>query len=505
MKVLVANRGEIAIRIMRACRELDLGTVAVYSEDDRTAPHVRYADEAYLLGPGEPSRSYLAIDRVIDAARQAGAEAVHPGYGFLAENAAFARACQDAGLIFVGPAPEVIDRMGNKTAARETAVAAGVPVVPGTETALPEGISDAELVARATALGFPLLVKAVAGGGGKGMRVATAAPELPGAVRAARSEALTAFGVASVYLERRLSAPRHIEVQLLGDARGRVVAFVERECSIQRRYQKVFEESPSVAVAPPLRAALAAAATDLARTVGYTNAGTIEFLLDEDGRFYFLEMNTRLQVEHPVTEQVTGVDLVQWQLRLSRGEPLDLVPEELLVPRGHAVECRIYAEDPDAGFLPSPGRIQDLRPAAGPGVRDDGGVAAGFVVPVFYDSLLSKLIAWGENRADALARMRRALGEYEVGGVKTTIPFFQWLLDEPDFLAGRFDTTFLDRTLASRGGRPFAEPSAGAREVAVRGAALATYLRRASASDRAPAVDRRDGAWKRAARLDALR
>ena len=505
MKILIANRGEIAIRIMRACRELEFRTIAVYSQPDRVAPHVRYADEAYLLGPGEPSQSYLAIDRIIDVALKAGAEAVHPGYGFLAENAEFARACRDAGLLFIGPSPEVIARMGSKTAAREAAIAAGVPVVPGTEKLLDEGLSDSELATQATRIGFPLLIKAVAGGGGKGMRVAKTASDLSAAVRAARSEALSAFGVSSVYFERQLLSTRHIEVQLLGDMNGQVVAFVERECSIQRRYQKVLEESPSVAVDKTLRMELAEAATNLARAVGYTTAGTIEFLLDEDGHFYFLEMNTRLQVEHPVTEQVTRTDLVQWQIRLAKGEALNLVPEELLKPQGHSIECRIYAEDPDAGFLPSPGKIETLQPAAGPGVRDDSGVSAGFVVPVFYDSLLSKLTVWGENRAHAIARMRRALSEYEVGGVKTTIPFFQWLLTDPDFLSGRFNTAFLDHILATRTNQPFVKSLVEEQKVAVMGSALTTYLRRESSPGRVSESDSRGGNWKRAARLDALR
>ena len=439
--------------------------VAVYSECDRAALHVRLADEAYAIGPSAPRESYLNIDRLIDAARRAGADAVHPGYGFLAENEAFAGAVRDAGLTFIGPTPEAIETMGSKTAARTAARRAGVPVVPGTESPLGADVPDQEIAAIATSIGYPLLVKAVSGGGGKGMRSVTDPADLTAAVRAARSEAATAFGDASVYLERQLTRPRHIEVQLLGDTHGTVLPFVERECSIQRRHQKVVEESPSGQVTPALRAAMTAAAAAVARSVGYTNAGTIEFLLDEDGQFYFLEMNTRLQVEHPITEMVTGVDLVRWQIRIARGERLDLDPARLLAPIGHAIECRIYAEDPDNGFLPSPGRITHLRVPGGPGIRDDSGASAGLDVPIFYDPMISKLVAWAEDRPLAIARMRRALSEYLVTGIKTTLPFFSWLLEQPAFIDGRFHTTYLDQELKSRNGRPFVEPSAEAEEI----------------------------------------
>src|SRR3954452_16071630 len=453
-KILIANRGEIAVRIIRACREMGVSPVAVYSECDRTALHVRYADQAYAIGPSAPRESYLRIDAIIDAARTSGADAVHPGYGFLAENEEFAAAVRDAGLTFIGPTPEAIETMGSKTAARTAATRAGVPVVPGTEDPLAVDVADAEIAKAAAAIGYPLLVKAVAGGGGKGMRTVTDAGELAGAVRAARSEAGAAFGDAAVYLERRLIRPRHIEVQLLGDAHGTVLPFVERECSIQRRHQKVVEETPSLAVSPELRAAMTSAAAAVARSVGYTNAGTFEFLLDEDGRFYFLEMNTRLQVEHPITEMVTGLDLVAWQIRIARGERLDVDPARLVTPNGHAIECRVYAEDPDNNFLPSPGRIRELRVPSGPGIRDDSGATAGREVPIFYDPLISKLTAWAEDRPAALARMRRALDEYLVSGIKTTLPFFSWLLAQPDFRAGRFHTTYLDEVLKARNGRP---------------------------------------------------
>ena len=353
-KILIANRGEIAVRVIRACRELGISPVAIYSECDRTALHVRLADEAYPIGPSAPRESYLRADRVIDAVRRSRADAVHPGYGFLAENAEFAAAVGAAGATFIGPSPEAIAAMGSKTAARAAAARAGVPVVPGTADPLPHEMPDAEIAETASRIGYPLLVKAVAGGGGKGMRTVSDPADLSGAIASARSEAGAAFGDAAVYIERRITRPRHIEVQLLGDAHGTVVPFVERECSIQRRHQKVVEETPSVAVAPALRRAITSAAAAVARAVGYTNAGTIEFLLDESGAFYFLEMNTRLQVEHPVTEMVTGLDLVRWQIRIARGERLDVDPERLLTPNGHAIECRIYAEDPDNNFLPCP-------------------------------------------------------------------------------------------------------------------------------------------------------
>ncbi len=363
-KILIANRGEIAVRVIRACRDMGIATVAIYSDCDRAALHVRLADEAWPVGPSAPRESYLRIDTIVEVAKQAGADAVHPGYGFLAENEDFAAACRDAGLIFIGPSPEAIAKMGSKTAARQAAIAAGVPVVPGTEEPIGDQTADADVVKAAARIGYPLMLKAVAGGGGKGMRTVAGAEELPSALRAARSEAQSSFGDGAVYLERRILSPRHIEVQLLADHHGTVLPFVERECSIQRRHQKIVEESPSLAVSPDLRRRMTSAAAAVARAVGYTNAGTIEFLLDADGSFYFLEMNTRLQVEHPITEMVTGVDLVQWQIRIARGERLDLDPELMLTPRAHAIECRIYAEDPDNGFMPSPGRITGLARAA---------------------------------------------------------------------------------------------------------------------------------------------
>jgi acetyl-CoA carboxylase biotin carboxylase subunit len=501
MNVLVANRGEIAVRIIRACRALGLGAIAVYSDADRGAPHVRLADAAYPIGPGPAAESYLSIDALVRVARDAGAALVHPGYGFLAENAAFAQACLDAGLTFVGPAPRAIRDLGRKTSARIIAQSAGVPVVPGTGEPFAEDAPIDALAAEADRLGYPVLVKAVAGGGGKGMRTVARPAEFAAAVRLARSEARAAFGDGAVYLERRLVAPRHIEIQILADAYGTVVPFVERECSIQRRHQKVVEESPSVAVSADLRGRMAAAAVAIARAAGYTNAGTLEFLVDRSGEFYFLEMNTRLQVEHPVTESVTGIDLVQWQLRIAKGEALTIPPDAALTPRGHAIECRIYAEDPDQGFLPSPGLVRALSAPSGPGIRDDRGVTAGFEVPVFYDSLLAKLIAWGDSRDQAVQRLKAALREYRIVGLRTTLPFFAWLLEQPPFLDGQFSTTYLDEVLASRT-EPFVVPTQRDREDAAVAAAVAAWLATSRAASNTPAAP--GSVWRRAARLEGV-
>jgi acetyl-CoA carboxylase biotin carboxylase subunit len=503
VKVLVANRGEIAVRVIRACRELAIPTVAVYSDCDRGARHVRDADQAVHIGAGPAAESYLRIDRLIDTARATGADAVHPGYGFLAENAAFAAACRDADLTFIGPSPEAIRLMGSKTGARDVAIRAGVPVVPGTDAPLGASASEGEIEREGDRIGYPLMVKAVAGGGGKGMRVVESRSGLADAVRTARSEAGSAFGDTSVYFERRVTKARHVEIQLLGDQYGSIVPFVERECSIQRRHQKVVEESPSTVVDARLRRRLADAAAAVAASAGYSNAGTIEFLLDEDGSFYFLEMNTRLQVEHPVTEMVTSLDLVHWQIRIARGERLTIDPERAITPLGHAIECRIYAEDPDQGFLPSPGLVRAIHPASGPGIRDDGGVLAGYTVPVFYDSMIAKLVAWSGSRHDAIARMTRALEEYEVLGIRTTIPFFLWLMRQPDFGAARYDTTYLDRLLASRRGESFSAFSdADERRIAI-AAAVDAALRASANGASSRAVPR--SAWVTAARWDAQR
>jgi acetyl-CoA carboxylase biotin carboxylase subunit len=514
-KILIANRGEIAVRIIRACRDMGLASVAVYSDCDRAARHVRMADEAYPIGSNPPSESYLRIDKLLTVATRSGADAVHPGYGFLAENENFARACRDAGLTFIGPTPEAIELMGSKTAARQVAISAGVPVVPGTEEPLGVDVPDAAIAATAERIGYPIMVKAVAGGGGKGMRVVAGPEDLSGAIRAARSEAGAAFGDSAIYLERRLSHPRHIEVQLLGDQAGTVLPFVERECSIQRRHQKVIEETPSPVITPELRAAITGSAAAVARSAGYTNAGTIEFLLDDSGRFYFLEMNTRLQVEHPITEMVTGVDLVCWQIRIARGERLTLEPERMLWPQGHAIECRIYAEDPDSGFMPSPGHITAMRVPSGPGVRHDSGAEAGMDVPIFYDPMISKLVAWGADRPQAIARMRRALSEIEVVGIRTSVPFFRWMLDQPDFERARFDTTYLDALLRGRQGEPFLPPAEADEQVAAIAAALFAELGRgmAASAGASQAAARPNGEatraatarWKTQARIEGLR
>jgi acetyl-CoA carboxylase, biotin carboxylase subunit len=504
--ILIANRGEIAVRIIRACREMGVGTVAIYSDADREALHVRQADRAFPLGGNAPGDTYLRIDKILAIAACSGADAIHPGYGFLAENEQFAQACADAGLTFIGPTAEVIARMGSKTAARETAVAAGAPIVPGTHTPVGPEVADAEVQRLADAVGYPLMVKAVAGGGGKGMREVASPGALVQAVQRARSEAQSAFGDAAVYFERRLRRARHVEIQLLADQHGTVIPFVERECSVQRRHQKVIEESPAPRMSSALRARMAEAAAAVARTVGYTNAGTIEFLVDEDDQFYFLEMNTRLQVEHPVTEMVTGVDLVHWQIRIARGERLTIPPEQALVPRGHAIECRVYAEDPDQRFMPRPGRITSLRAPGGPGIRDDSGVEAGFEVPIHYDSMISKLVAWGGDREEARRRMLRAIGEYHVGGIPTTLPFFRWMLEQPAFVRGELDATMLDAELERRAGAPFVSVEDAHHEVALLGVAATTFVRARSA-----AVAPRGGpgaapsGWGAAARQAALR
>jgi len=439
-KVLVANRGEIAVRIVRACRDLGLTPVAVFSEADRSALHVRLADEAHLLGDAPSRESYLRIDRVIDVARRAAVDAIHPGYGFLAENADFARAVVEAGFVFIGPRSETIALMGEKTSARREAVAAGVPVVPGTLEPLSD---DAAIAREAAAIGYPVMLKAAAGGGGKGLRTVTDPDEMLAATARARSEATSAFGDDRVYVEKAILRPRHIEIQVLADEHGHAVHLFERECSIQRRHQKVIEESPSPFVTPKLRARMGDLALRLVRRAGFVNAGTLEFLVDRDGAPYFLEMNTRLQVEHPVTEMVTGVDLVALQIRIAQGEPLPFRQEDL-VQRGHAIECRVYAEDPDHGFLPAPGRIAGLHSPGGPGIRDDSGVYAGYEVGVHYDPLLSKLVAHGDDRAHAIARMARAVAEYRIVGLRTTLPLFARVLQDPAFLAGEFDTSFLE-------------------------------------------------------------
>ncbi|MDX2154664.1 MAG: acetyl-CoA carboxylase biotin carboxylase subunit [Bryobacteraceae bacterium] len=452
-KVLVANRGEIACRVIRALRELSIPSVAVYSDVDRASLAVRMADEAVHIGPAPSKESYLRIDRLIDAARSRGADAIHPGYGFLSENAEFAQACEDAGIVFVGPSPDSIRRMGSKTAARKLAKAAGAPVVPGTEDPVTDLVEARRI---ANAIGYPVLLKAAAGGGGKGMRRVDSEAELADAVRDASSEAERAFHDGAVYIEKLVERSRHIEIQILGDRHGHLIHLGERECSIQRRHQKVIEESPSplIAVHPELRHRMGEAAVQAARAVDYYNAGTVEFLVDEQARFYFLEMNTRLQVEHPITELVTGLDLVHWQLRIAAGERLSLRQEDISW-RGSALECRIYAEDPDNRFFPSPGLISHLERPTGPGVRLDSGVYPGWTVPLDYDPLLAKLAVWGPDRHTAIQRMLRALDEYYVGGIKTNIPFFRQILTDECFHEGQLHTGFIDEFFARR---PAASP-----------------------------------------------
>jgi acetyl-CoA carboxylase, biotin carboxylase subunit len=445
-KVLIANRGEIAVRIIRSLRELGIRSVAVYSDADRTALHVRLADEAAHIGPAPSSESYLRIDRILDAARRHGAQAIHPGYGFLSENAEFAAACEEGGIVFVGPSADSIRQMGSKTAARRLAQSAGVPVVPGTERGV-SSLADATSIAHAC--GYPVMLKAAAGGGGKGMRRVDSEAGLESALRDASSEAERAFRSAEVYIEKLIENPRHIEIQVLGDRHGNLVSLGERECSIQRRHQKVIEECPSplVAAYPEMRRSMGEAAVRAARAAGYFNAGTVEFLVDADRNFYFLEMNTRLQVEHPVTELVTGLDLVKLQIRIAAGEPLELTQEDITW-RGAAIECRVYAEDPDQNFFPSPGKITRMAEPSGPGIRLDSGVYEGFTVPMDYDPLLAKLAVWAGAREDAIERMSRALGEYHVAGIRTNLAFFRRLLADSVFREGRLDTGFIDAFLA---------------------------------------------------------
>ncbi|HEY3068024.1 MAG TPA: acetyl-CoA carboxylase biotin carboxylase subunit [Methylomirabilota bacterium] len=467
-KLLVANRGEIAVRVIRACRELGIGSVAVFSDADREALHVLLADEAHPIGAAPAAESYLNIETLVRTAKAVGADAVHPGYGFLAENPEFAEACGAAGLTFVGPPPAAIRAMGDKTAARKIAREMDVPMVPGTLEPL---ASDADAKETARRIGFPIMIKAARGGGGKGMRLVHRESELGDALRLARAEAQGAFGDAAVYVERYVVEPRHIEIQIMADAHGHVVHLGERECSIQRRHQKLIEECPSPVVDPALRARMGEAACRIARAAGYVNAGTVEFLVDAEGAFFFLEMNTRLQVEHPITEAVTGLDLVHAQLRVATGEPLAFTQADIAW-RGAAIECRVNAEDPFARWLPSPGTITTHRPPGGPGVRLDAGAYAGYTVPRFYDTLISKLIVWGADRPAALARMRRALAEYVVLGVRTTLPVLSRIVDHDDFRAGRFSTQFLERVLPD-----LAKPSRDLEPVAVAAAVIAEYER----------------------------
>lgn len=441
-KILIANRGEIAVRIIRACRDMQISPIAVYSEVDRDALHVRLADEAYEIGPAPSVESYLRIDRILEVALVSGSEAIHPGYGFLAENAEFARAVGRAGITFIGPGADAMEAMGSKTSARRVAIEAGVPVVPGTTQPL---VSLDDAIDTAERFGFPIMLKASAGGGGKGMRLVSSPKDLRSAFETAQSEALAAFGDAAIYLEKAIDRPRHIEIQIFSDTHGNYVHLGERECSIQRRHQKVIEECPSPINDAELRQQMGDAAIRAARAVNYVGAGTVEFLVDDATRdFYFLEMNTRLQVEHPVTELVTGIDLVREQINVAGGSPLSFQQDDVRW-HGHAIECRIYAEDPDNNFLPSPGKIPVINVPAGPGIRDDSGVESGAEVSIYYDPMISKLAAWGRTREEAVDRLRRALDEYHVSGIRTTLPFFRKVIRDREFIEGRLDTGFISR------------------------------------------------------------
>ncbi len=449
-KILVANRGEIAIRVLRACEERGIAAVAVFSEVDRSALHVRYADEAYCIGPAPSRESYLRIDKIIDVARLAGADAIHPGYGFLAENAEFAAACADADITFIGPSPDAIEKMGDKISARELVSKRGVPLVPGSAP----GLRDAELQACAAEIGYPVMIKAAAGGGGKGMRVAEDAGSFMALLNAARREAQSAFGNDAVYVEKMIPNARHIEIQVLADRHGNTIHLGERECSIQRRHQKLIEEAPSVAVEPQLREEMGRVAIAAAESVNYENAGTVEFLFDSrDNKYYFLEMNTRLQVEHPVTEMVFGVDIVKEQFAIAAGRRMRYNQRDI-VPKGWAIECRITAEDPFNNFMPSSGTVSYLQEPTGPGVRVESSFYRGMDLNLYYDPMIAKLIAWGENRAEAILRMRRALNEYRIGGIRTSIPFHQEVMDSTEFIWGTFDTGFIARRSMSRSNRP---------------------------------------------------
>ena len=491
-KLLIANRGEIAVRVIRACHEMGIRTVAVFSEADRDALHVRFAHEAYLIGPPPSSESYLRIDKILDVAKRSGAEAIHPGYGFLSENDKFSRACRDAGVVFVGPPPEAMEAMGDKVRSRELMTKAGVAVVPGSPP-----LKDAkEAVACAEKIGYPVLLKASAGGGGKGMRVVRTSAELPSLLAQAQGEARSSFGDETVFLEKYVDRPRHIEVQVLADAFGNCIHLGERECSIQRRHQKLIEESPSPVIDAETRAKIGAMAVKAALACGYASAGTVEMLRGADGSFYFMEMNTRLQVEHPVTEMVYGVDLVKAMIEIAGGAKVPWTQDQI-VPRGHAIECRIIAEDPSRNFMPAPGTIRALRGPGGPGVRYDGGIYGGFTVPVHYDPMLAKLITWGADRNEAAARMTRALDELRVDGVKTSIAFHRRVMTHPAFLAGDLHTGFLGEhpELLVPGTDPWLS------EVAVLAAAVAHFRRLEQLSLRSPKTGASSGSsgWKRGA------
>jgi acetyl-CoA carboxylase biotin carboxylase subunit len=503
-KILIANRGEIAVRVLRACHEMGIAAVAVYSEVDRGALHVRKADEAYPIGSAAATESYLNIPRILDVARRSGTDAIHPGYGFLSENAKFAQACADAGVKFIGPTAAAMEALGSKTRARQAMEKAGVPFVPGTSRGV-DSIEEAEQVA--ARIGYPVMLKAAAGGGGKGMRLVEVPELLKSALEAARSEAERSFGDSEVYIEKAIVNPRHIEMQVFADEHGNTVYLGERECSLQRRHQKVLEEAPSPIVDPDMRRRMGETAVRVAQAANYTNAGTVEFLVDQAKNFYFLEMNTRLQVEHPVTELITGLDLVHLQIRIAAGEKLPFKQDDVRV-RGHAIECRIYAEDPDNNYFPSPGKITLLQEPSGPGVRIDTGMYEGWTVPIDYDPLLAKLIGYGSDRDQAIARVTRALNECFVGGIKTNISLFRRILRDADFRAAKLDTGFLDRMVKRPEDRPADSKAA---EVAAIAAGLFAALGSTEqgsgngAGSGSRATEKEDSNWKNAGRREALR
>ncbi|QDG50666.1 acetyl-CoA carboxylase biotin carboxylase subunit [Persicimonas caeni] len=501
-KVLVANRGEIAVRVIRSLREMGIASVAVFSEADREALHVRLADEAYCVGPASSNESYLRIDKILEVVEKSGAQAIHPGYGFLSENADFARACDEAGVVFIGPKPYAIEAMGEKTRARTLMEKAGVPLVPGTEDAIEDAEEALEI---AKEMGFPVLVKASAGGGGKGMRRVDRAEDFIASFEGARREALSAFGNGDVFVEKYVVNPKHVEIQVLADGHGNCVHLFERDCSVQRRHQKIIEETPCPVLEEATRKAMGEVAVKAAQAVDYIGAGTVEFLLDHEQNFYFLEMNTRLQVEHPITEMITGMDLVRWQVRIADGEELPFTQEDLK-SSGHAIECRIYAEDPENNFMPAPGPISYLSGPDGPGVREDSGVYSGATVPVHYDPMISKLVVWGEDREHALGRMRRALSEYTVSGIITNIAFHQEVLGHPDFVEGAYDTEFVPRMMKDR-----QKPAPAHTEVAELAAVLAAHRRdeaiaeAGGGAEGAKATQKAGSGWKQLGRFRALR
>jgi acetyl-CoA carboxylase biotin carboxylase subunit len=494
-KILVANRGEIAVRLLRACREMNISSVTVYSDADRNAMHTRYADEVHYLGPAPATESYLRIDKIIDIAKKAKADAIHPGYGFLAENTEFARACEDSGIVFIGPTSHAIELLGDKIASKKTMTRAGIPVIPGSAGAVNKEEAATKIIEE---IGFPVLIKAAGGGGGKGMRVVRDRKDLAGSMKQAMNEARSAFGNPTIFIEKFLESPRHIEFQILADNHGNVVHLFERECSVQRRHQKLIEESPSAIMTPELRANMGEAAVKAVKASGYTNAGTVEFMVDRNRNFYFLEMNTRLQVEHPVTELITGIDIVKEQLHIAAGEVLRFRQDDIRM-NGAAMECRISAEDPENNFAPSVGKIMEVIEPGGIGVRVDSGIHAGFDVPIYYDPLIAKLLVWASTRNDVIMRMTRALKEYTIRGVKTTVPFHLLVMKHPKFLAGDYDTTFIDQTLRK------IEYTKSNTEIAAVAAVLGKLLKKEHARVSLTKKEGEVNPWKLAGRREMMR